>query len=823
MKKLLGMKKAAAVLMALLLLFSAAPVTAFAADTELEYFTAMEEPALFDSVKSSSETLEAAVDLEALRSYLFEQFANCPGSVNISEFNIPNTADNAEALRSFIWYEMPESFHVYALGIAGSSVMTRISVTYKYSSEEYKSMYAKCEASAEKLLKGIKNNNNLSDVEKALLLHDRLAVLCEYDYNSTADQHNMYGVFVNQTAVCQGYAMAYAYLLNQVGIDNHYCRSSALNHAWNIVYINNKPYHVDVTWDDKTWDVTGRVDHENFLRSSKGIYDTGHEAEDYDTSPTDTTYDSYFWQNSATEFQLIGDEIYYIDNTNAVLKRLNGTTGEKLYSVSDKWKAGSNSTWSGNFARLSSDGRSLYYSLSNGIYRYNFNTKAAKLIYEPDLTVGEYFSIYGFAYDDGYLICELNNSPLFDSATKKRYQVRQLYDIISPRGTIIVSNNVSPSQTVTITLSDNAGVVGYYWGTSSTYSDNTYVKTSGTTLKKTIADPGTYYLTVKDIAGNVSVTKSITFYRTTLNANGGRLTPGKILTAEGKSFTFPTPERSGYNYKGWSLSSSAVDGIKSLTPNKDATYYAVWEKIPAALVSIAVDKEPAKTEYYIGEEVNTEGLRLKLTYSDNSEEYIASGYSISGFDSKTAGKKEVTVHYEGKTTVFYVTVAETEKPSDNNVVMRFDASKAYVNGSVLPTTQYVSGYATLTNLNGTAMMPLRYIAEVNGFSVAYDDATQKTKVTNKANGDYLMITPGSAVVEKYDISGSLVGTSNAPHAFSIENGVTMGPLRFTCEALGLCVYYQWIADGEEYVTVATSSITVEQSDALIEKARGLGL
>ena len=240
-------------------------------------------------------------------------------------------------------------------------------------------------------------------------------------------------------------------------------------------------------------------------------------------------------------------------------------------------------------------------------------------------------------------------------------------------------------------------------------------------------------------------------------------------------------------------------------------------------MSIAVDKEPEKTEYDIGEEIDTEGLRLKLTYSDNSEEYVTSGYSISGFDSETAGKKEVTVHYEGKTAVFYVTVAEAEKTSDNNVVMRFDASKAYVNDSLLPTTQYVSGYATLTNLNGTAMMPLRYIAEVNGFGVSYDDATQKTKVTNKANGDYLMIVPGSAVVEKYDISGSLVSTSNAPHAFSIENGVTMGPLRFTCEALGLCVYYQWLADGEEYVTVTASSITAEQSNALIEKARSLGL
>lgn len=809
--------------MALLLLFSAAPVTAFAADTKLEYFTAMEEPALFDSVKSSSETLEAAVDLEALRSYLFEQFANCSGSVNISEFNIPNTADNAEALRLFIWYEMPESFHVYTLGIAGSSVMTRISATYKYSSEEYKSMYAKCEASAEKLLKGIKGNNNLSDVEKALLLHDRLVVLCEYDYNSTADRHNMYGVFVNQTAVCQGYAMAYAYLLNQVGIDNHYCRSNTLNHAWNIVYINNKPYHVDVTWDDKTWDVTGRVDHENFLRSSKGIYDTGHEAEDYDTSPTDTTYDSYFWQNSATEFQLIGDEIYYIDNTNAVLKRLKGTTGESLYNVSDKWKAGSNSVWRGNFARLSSDGESLFYSLSDGIYKYDFDTSAVQLIYQPDLSIGSYFSVYGFTYSDGYLICELNNSPNFNSTTKELYQVKQPYDNKAPTGEITATNHVASSQTVTLTLSDNVGIAGYYWGTSSTYSDNPYTETNETTVEKTITASGTYYLTVKDAGGNVSVGTSITFYKTSLNANGGLVTPDYILTAEGKSFTFPTPERSGYNYKGWSLSSSEINGIKTLTPNKDATYYAVWEKIPVALVSITVDKEPEKTEYDIGEEINTEGLRLKLTYSDNSEEYVTSGYSISGFDSETAGIKEVTVHYQGKTTVFYVTVAETEKPSDNNVVMRFDASKAYVNGSVLPTTQYVSGYATLTNLNGTAMMPLRYIAEVNGFSVAYDDATQKTKVTNKANGDYLMITPGSAVVEKYDISGTLIGTSNAPHAFSIENGVTMGPLRFTCEALGLCVYYQWLADGEEYVTVTVSSITAEQSDALIEKARSLGL
>ena len=153
-------------------------------------------------------------------------------------------------------------------------------------------------------------------------------------------------------------------------------------------------------------------------------------------------------------------------------------------------------------------------------------------------------------------------------------------DSIAPTGSISSTNNVAASQTVTLSLSDNVGVAGYYWGTSSTYSNNTYTATSSTSVTKTISSAGTYYLTVKDTSGNVSTNYSITFYKTTLNANGGSVSPTAVLTRSGNSFTFPVPTIVGsYTYAGWSTSSSATSGVTTLKPTSNGTYYAVWNSV----------------------------------------------------------------------------------------------------------------------------------------------------------------------------------------------------------------------------------------------------
>ena len=165
---------------------------------------------------------------------------------------------------------------------------------------------------------------------------------------------------------------------------------------------------------------------------------------------------------------------------------------------------------------------------------------------------------------------------------------------------------------------------------------------------------------------------------------------------------------------------------------------------------------------------------------------------------------------------------DTTELKNNVIVMKFDAEKAFVNDKVYDTTKYQNGYAKLTNVGGTAMMPLRYIAEVNGFDVAYDEATFKTKVTNKADGSYLMVTPGSAEVSKYAADGLLLGTTNAPNAFEMQNGITIGSLRYTCEALGKSVHYQETSHGI-YVVISSQALSAGEADAWIEKASGLGL
>ena len=60
-----------------------------------------------------------------------------------------------------------------------------------------------------------------------------------------------YSALVNRQTVCAGYARAFQYLLQQLGIPCYYCTGYAgESHAWNIVSLDDGYYNVDVTWDD---------------------------------------------------------------------------------------------------------------------------------------------------------------------------------------------------------------------------------------------------------------------------------------------------------------------------------------------------------------------------------------------------------------------------------------------------------------------------------------------------------------------------------------------------------------------------------------------
>ena len=91
---------------------------------------------------------------------------------------------------------------------------------------------------------------------------------------------------------------------------------------------------------------------------------------------------------------------------------------------------------------------------------------------------------------------------------------------------------------------------------------------------------------------------------------------------------------------------NAVDGAVNITT--------------VSLSEILIQSYPTKTNYYVGDELDTSGLILAAIYSGGSIETVTSGFTISGFDSSVAGSQQVTVSYGDKTTSFNVTVIGIE-------------------------------------------------------------------------------------------------------------------------------------------------------------------
>ena len=90
------------------------------------------------------------------------------------------------------------------------------------------------------------------------MVHDYLVDNIQYDTTiSQQNIYNIYGALINGTAVCEGYARSFKYLMDELGIpctlvigEGTNSQGQTENHAWNYVQINGNWYAIDCTWDD---------------------------------------------------------------------------------------------------------------------------------------------------------------------------------------------------------------------------------------------------------------------------------------------------------------------------------------------------------------------------------------------------------------------------------------------------------------------------------------------------------------------------------------------------------------------------------------------
>ncbi|MCR5703998.1 MAG: hypothetical protein K6G85_05195 [Eubacterium sp.] len=120
--------------------------------------------------------------------------------------------------------------------------------------KDTKKQFQKIEKSADKILSEISEaDSTYNQIKK---IYNALLDLTEYKENSY-DQ-DLRGPFIRHKTVCNGYAMAFAYLCKKRGINCSYAYGTVIRedkkelHAWNIVELDGKYYWIDATWGDDT-------------------------------------------------------------------------------------------------------------------------------------------------------------------------------------------------------------------------------------------------------------------------------------------------------------------------------------------------------------------------------------------------------------------------------------------------------------------------------------------------------------------------------------------------------------------------------------------
>lgn len=122
------------------------------------------------------------------------------------------------------------------------------------------------EKSIEKAKNEILKNATGNNYEKILYVHNWIVDNVEYDTKKGENTSNIYGALLNKTAICEGYARAFKYMLDELNIPCILVAGTAVDengnterHAWNYVYIKNNWYAIDTTWDDPIIIGNGKV------------------------------------------------------------------------------------------------------------------------------------------------------------------------------------------------------------------------------------------------------------------------------------------------------------------------------------------------------------------------------------------------------------------------------------------------------------------------------------------------------------------------------------------------------------------------------------
>lgn len=157
-----------------------------------------------------------------------------------------------------VMMDHPELFfvdgYVYSVGKLGEKVENLFfSGSYRMDRSQATVRKAEIEMQTSIILNGV--SKDADDYEKIKYVYETLIRRTDYDLDAP-DNQNIYSVLVGNLSVCQGYAKATQYLLNQLGVECTLVSGTVQGgnlHGWNLVKSNGDYYYLDTTWGDASY------------------------------------------------------------------------------------------------------------------------------------------------------------------------------------------------------------------------------------------------------------------------------------------------------------------------------------------------------------------------------------------------------------------------------------------------------------------------------------------------------------------------------------------------------------------------------------------
>lgn len=218
--------------------------------------------------------------LDEKRKHVYRQiYANACELYSVFSPVEPVTAGELKNIFSAVINDHPELFWMetaYAGKYVRSGQCMEIELKFNRTAQNLDNAKVSFNDNVNQILVGAQNFSD--NYEKEKFVHD--ALLDRISYNMGAEMNqSAYSALVNGQTVCAGYARAFQYILQQLGIPCYYCTGYAgESHAWNIVALDDDYYNVDATWDDTgngTYDYFNKTDEDyagNHIREELSVY-----------------------------------------------------------------------------------------------------------------------------------------------------------------------------------------------------------------------------------------------------------------------------------------------------------------------------------------------------------------------------------------------------------------------------------------------------------------------------------------------------------------------------------------------------------------------